>query len=43
MADVLFGDQPFTGKLRYNWPRDMGQVDNPSNAVPLFGMGYGLN
>ena len=23
MTDVLFGDQKFTGKLRYNWPRNM--------------------
>ena len=43
MADVLFGDQPFTGKLRYNWPRDMEQVNNPSGVVPLFGVGYGLD
>jgi beta-glucosidase len=43
MADVLFGDQPFTGKLRYNWPRDMQQVKNPSDGAPLFGIGYGLD
>ncbi len=23
LADVLFGDQPFTGKLSFTWPRTM--------------------
>lgn len=46
MADVLFGDNPFTGKLAYTWPRSMAQV--PLKALleggdePLFPFGYGL-
>ena len=26
IADVLFGDHPFKGQLRYTWPRSMGQI-----------------
>jgi beta-glucosidase len=49
VADVLFGDFPFTGKLSYTWPRAMAQLpfdlsnlptDGP--AAPLFPRGYGL-
>lgn len=46
VADVLFGDFPFTGKLSYSWPRSMAQV--PLSALlsdddpPLFEFGYGL-
>ncbi|MBZ0306506.1 MAG: glycoside hydrolase family 3 C-terminal domain-containing protein, partial [Anaerolineae bacterium] len=46
VADVLFGDFPFTGKLPYSWPRSMEQV--PLSALqnddepPLFEFGYGL-
>jgi beta-glucosidase len=49
LADVLFGDYPFTGKLPYSWPRAMDQVpfdfpNIPSEgyAAPLFPYGYGL-
>jgi beta-glucosidase len=49
IADVLFGDYPFTGKLPYSWPRAMDQVpfdfpNIPSEgcAAPLFPYGYGL-
>jgi beta-glucosidase len=42
VADVLFGNLPFTGKLPYSWPRDMGQVPMPADARPLFPFGYGL-
>lgn len=48
VADVLFGDQPFTGKLPYSWPRDMGQLPfdfaHPGEGcdAPLFPFGYGL-
>ncbi len=42
IADVLFGDRPFTGKLRYNWPRDMEQVRQPGSGAPLFSTGFGL-
>jgi beta-glucosidase len=44
MADVLFGDDPFIGKLPYTWPKSMDQVPfNPaSSEAPLFPYGYGL-
>lgn len=38
VADVLFGDQPFTGKLSFRWPRSMDQLHDD----PLFPFGYGL-
>jgi beta-glucosidase len=47
VADVLFGDYPFTGRLSYTWPRSMDQI--PRSALresaknPLFPLGYGLN
>lgn len=50
VADVLFGDHPFTGKLPYTWPRSDGQLPvNINNAIskgceaPLFPFGYGLD
>jgi beta-glucosidase len=46
VADVLFGDQPFTGKLSYTWPRSMDQVPLSSPALeedgPMFPFGFGL-
>ena len=50
IADVLFGDYPFTGKLSYSWPRSNEQlpinINNSANKVdceaPLFPFGYGL-
>jgi beta-glucosidase len=50
VADVLFGDYPFTGKLPYSWPRSNDQLPiNENNDVgktscdaPLFPFGYGL-
>lgn len=49
MADVLFGDAPFTGKLSYTWPRSVTQLPFdfehlPANGcdAPLFPRGYGL-
>jgi beta-glucosidase len=49
VADVLFGDQPFTGKLPYTWPRSMDQLPfdfsnlpTTGDAAPLFPFGYGL-
>ena len=50
VADVLFGDKPFSGKLSFTWPRSMAQV--PLSAIkagatgcdaPLFPFGYGLD
>ena len=50
IADVLFGDHPFTGKTPYSWPRTNEQLPiNINNAAgktgcdaPLFPFGYGL-
>jgi len=45
VAEVLFGDYDFTGKLSYTWPSDMSQIPiNIGDAVydPLFPFGYGL-
>jgi beta-glucosidase len=50
IADVLFGDYPFTGKLSFSWPRSNEQLPiNINNAsgktgcdAPLFPFGYGL-
>jgi beta-glucosidase len=50
IADVLFGDFPFTGKLSYSWPRSNGQLpinlnnsaDKTGCDAPLFSFGYGL-
>jgi len=50
VADVLFGDYLFFGKLPYTWPRSNDQlplnINNSSNltgcAAPLFPFGYGL-
>lgn len=50
VADVLFGDYPFTGKLPYTWPRLMDQIPFDFNnletsgpGAPLFPFGYGLD
>ena len=46
VADVLFGIEPFTGKLPFTWPRTIEQV--PLGALvdsgedPLFPFGFGL-
>ena len=48
VADVLFGDQPFSGHLPYTWPRSVDQLpfdfDNLGTGEdsPLFSYGYGL-
>ncbi len=50
IADVLFGDYPFTGKLPYTWPRSNEQLplnihnlgDRQGCDGPLFPYGYGL-
>ena len=44
VADVLFGDVPFTGKLSFTWPRtaaDFPQAGQTGTAV-LFPFGHGL-
>ncbi|WP_207789276.1 glycoside hydrolase family 3 protein [Neobacillus terrae] len=42
VADVLFGDYQFTGKLSFTWPMNMEQVNNHDKVHPLFQKGYGL-
>jgi beta-glucosidase len=42
VADVLFGDVPFSGKLPYTWPDSIEQVPLGSGTDPLFPFGYGL-
>jgi beta-glucosidase len=50
VADVLFGDYPFSGKTAFSWPRSNEQLPfNVNNAkdkigcdAPLFPFGYGL-
>jgi beta-glucosidase len=44
VADVLFGDVPFTGRLPFTWPRtsaDLPQAGKDGSAV-LFPFGHGL-
>ena len=50
VAEVLFGQYPFTGKLSYTWPRSMDQLpfdfkNLPEQGCdgPLFDYGYGLS
>ena len=50
IADVFFGEYPFTGKTPYSWPRSNEQlpinVNNSKDKIgcdaPLFPFGYGL-
>ncbi len=50
VAEVLFGDYPFTGKTPYSWPRTNEQLpinvnnigDKTGCAAPLFPFGFGL-
>ncbi len=43
VADVLFGDFPFTGRLPFTWPASMDQIPlGVSTGEPLFPFGYGL-
>ena len=50
IANVLFGDYPFTGKTAYSWPRSNEQlpinINNSAGRIgcdaPLFPLGYGL-
>ena len=47
IADLLFGDAPFTGRLSYSWPHNLEQVPlkalQESAEPPLFPFGYGLS
>jgi beta-glucosidase len=46
VADVLFGNRPFTGKLSHTWPRSADQepinIGDP-NYHPLYPFGWGLH
>lgn len=43
VADVLFGDVPFCGRLSFTWPRSMHQLPlGTGEGEPLFPLGYGL-
>lgn len=46
VADVLYGDYDFTGKLSFTWPASMDQipinVDDMGGKTPLFPFGFGL-
>ncbi|WP_018247629.1 glycoside hydrolase family 3 protein [Orenia marismortui] len=45
VADVIFGDYNFTGKLPVSWPKAINQVPiniNDEDYDPLFEYGYGL-
>lgn len=46
VADVLFGDAPFVGKLPVSWPRSVEQEPinvGDANYDPLFAYGFGLS
>jgi beta-glucosidase len=42
MADAIFGEVPFSGKLSFTWPRSMDQIPLGSGGDPLFPFGFGL-
>jgi beta-glucosidase len=43
VADVIFGDLPFTGKLSFTWPVNTEQLPLGSGeGEPLFPFGFGL-
>lgn len=46
VAEVLFGDYDFTGKLPHTWPRNIGQVPinyGDASYDPLFAYDFGLD
>ena len=46
VADVLFGDYDFQGKLSFTWPRENYQIPinvGDSTYDPLYAFGYGLS
>jgi beta-glucosidase len=45
IAEVLFGEHNFSGKLSFSWPRDANQIPinvGDSEYDPLYDFGYGL-
>lgn len=49
IADVIFGDYDFTGKLSYTWPKDLSQLGYTSTMstydpnLVMYPFGYGLS
>ncbi len=43
VAQVLFGEYSFTGKLPYTWSRTMDQIPRKQGDDPLFPLGFGLS
>jgi len=44
VAEVLFGQHPFQGRLSFSWPRDDAQSPNREDGSdPLFPYGFGLS
>ncbi len=45
VADVLFGDYDFQGRLSFSWPKNAEQILNVGDTDydPLFAFGYGLS
>ncbi len=49
LADVLFGDFDFTGKLSFTWPKDLSQIGYTSTLsyynpdIVMYPFGYGLS
>lgn len=47
VADVLYGDYNFSGKLSFTWPKSVEQIpinnDDLQGKEPLFEYGFGLN
>jgi beta-glucosidase len=47
IADVLFGDYPFVGRLSFTWPRNMEQIPlstlKQSEGEPLWAFDFGLH
>ena len=46
IADVVFGDFDFTGKLSMTWPKSMEQIPinyGDRDYDPLFKFGFGLS
>ncbi|NOU98815.1 glycoside hydrolase family 3 N-terminal domain-containing protein [Paenibacillus planticolens] len=42
VADVVFGDYDFQGKLPYTWPRTFAEINSKDKSNPLFPLGYGM-
>ena len=49
IAEVLFGDYDFSGKLPHSWPRSLADYEHKygpnfwdNTIAPLFPIGYGL-